>query len=120
MNWITQKEANELIYEGNSISYIYTKMKCYSDQVGMAYDALRKLGFDTSLPNGNKEMKNALILFVEQQNQLKQRNKDLERAYTVLALKISQYLNGNLSVSAEDIKKEWKRGEQLLKGKSDG
>jgi len=51
---------------------------------------------------------------------LKQRNKDLEQAYTVLALKISQYLNGNLSVSAEDIKKEWKRGEQLLKGKSDG
>ena len=77
MNWITQKEANELIYEGNSISYIYTKMKCYSDQVGMAYDALRKLGFDTSLPNGNKEMKNALILFVEQQNQLEQRNKEL-------------------------------------------
>ncbi len=51
--------------------------------------------------------------------QLKQRNKELEQAYTVLALKISQYLNGNLSVSAEDIKKEWKRGEQLLKGKSD-
>ena len=76
MNWITQKEANELIYEGNSISYIYTKMKCYSDQVGMAYDALRKLGFDTSLPNGNKEMKNALILFVEKHNQLKQRNKE--------------------------------------------
>ena len=53
-------------------------------------------------------------------SELKQRNKDLEQAYTVLALKISQYLNGNLSVSAEDIKKEWKRGEQLLKGKSDG
>ena len=48
--------------------------------------------------------------------ELKQRNKELEQAYTVLALKISQYLNGNLSVSAEDIKKEWKRGEQLLKG----
>ncbi len=43
----------------------------------------------------------------------------LEQAYTVLVLKISQYLNGNLSVSAEDIKKEWKRGEQLLKGQND-
>ncbi len=68
------------------------------------------------LDEENSELFGRIAKLEYKKKELKQRNKEIEEAYTVLALKISQYLNGNLSVSAEDIKKEWKRGEQLLKG----
>ena len=36
------------IYAGNSIGYIYDKMKCYSDQVGFFGNFLRSEGYDPS------------------------------------------------------------------------
>ena len=51
-------------YRGNSISYIYDKMTCYQTQVGIAFDALRAIGFDSSDCNDNREIKVALEWFV--------------------------------------------------------
>lgn len=47
------------IYRGNTISYIYDKMACYGDQVMMAFNALRLLGW-VDKSNGNAERKIAL------------------------------------------------------------
>ena len=47
--------ADEMIYEGNSVGYIYTKMHCYGDQLRPAYDALRTLGWDGTACHDNSE-----------------------------------------------------------------
>jgi len=52
-------------YRGNSISYIYDKMTCYRDKVGMAFDALRALGFDPSTAKDNDHMRGLLKAFVK-------------------------------------------------------
>lgn len=53
-----EEENENRIYMGNSISYIYTKMKCYQKQIGMAGNILRKhnlMGeFDQALQKGGE------------------------------------------------------------------
>jgi len=51
-------------FKGNSVGYIHSKMVCYKDQVGMAFDALRDLGFDTSKGRDNNELRELLKKFV--------------------------------------------------------
>lgn len=41
-----RQELAAQAYMGNSISYIYDKMRCYQNQVGFAFAALRHLGWD--------------------------------------------------------------------------
>lgn len=63
----------EGIYRGNSISYIYDKMTCYGDQVMMAFNALRLLGWKDE-SNGNKERAVALKAWSE--SVVKERDKE--------------------------------------------
>ncbi len=59
------EDENRLqVYRGNSISYIYDKMTCYEDQVGMAFDALRELGFRPAEARDNDHMRELLVEFV--------------------------------------------------------
>jgi hypothetical protein len=60
-----QDELGRQTYKGNSISYIYDKMKCYRDQVLMGFNALRKIGLDTTTSNGNEELKVDCEVFAE-------------------------------------------------------
>lgn len=53
------------VYRGNTISYIYDKAKCYGDQVMMAFNALRLIGFEKGDANGNRELEAALMKWAE-------------------------------------------------------
>lgn len=52
-------EIGGMCYNGNTVSYIYDKMRCYGDQVMMAFSALRLLGW-VDKSNGNRECAVAL------------------------------------------------------------
>lgn len=54
-------------YKGNSISYIYDKMMCYKDQIGIAFEAFREMGFDGSVCRDNDELRLALKAFAKAQ-----------------------------------------------------
>jgi Lar family restriction alleviation protein len=60
-----EQEIGNLCYKGNSVGYIYDKMTCYRDQVGMAFDALRMLGWKAGDENGNIERRKAIMAWAE-------------------------------------------------------
>lgn len=55
--------ADSMVYRGNSVSFIYDKMACYRDQVDLAFNALRALGWKPGTENGNIELRAALLLW---------------------------------------------------------
>ena len=43
MDKITRKQANQLEFQGNSVAYIYDKMKAYSGSVSNQYKEIQEL-----------------------------------------------------------------------------
>lgn len=70
---LTEKEACETSYNGNSVRYLFDKMKCYQTQVGFLGKFVRLLGVDTSKASNNQELEKALEAFAETNS----RSKDL-------------------------------------------
>ncbi len=66
MNYgIPQAFIGSLCYRGNTVSYIYDKTACYKDQVSMAFEALRALGWDETGHSDNDARRAALRAFVK-------------------------------------------------------
>ena len=58
-------QANNQVYRGNSMEYIYQKMEAYRNQVRIAFEALRALGFKEQ-DGGGVSLKDQLDAFVRE------------------------------------------------------
>lgn len=82
-------EVGQMVYRGNSVSFIADKAKAYGELCSMAFAALRELGWDDDAASDNAERRQAVAEFARG---ITQRIAELERERDEARERVNQFL----------------------------